>query len=62
MISDRQLAGVRYGKRIMIDIRDLKEWILSHKVARITGETWDPMSVIERGLVRADFQQKEQQL
>jgi excisionase family DNA binding protein len=33
MISDRQLAGVRHGKRVMIDIRDLEQWILSHKAA-----------------------------
>jgi excisionase family DNA binding protein len=33
MISDRQLAGVRHGKRVMVDIRDLEEWIAAHKAA-----------------------------
>ena len=33
MISERQLGGVRYGKRVMIDIRDLEEWALWHKAA-----------------------------
>jgi hypothetical protein len=31
MISDRKLTGVRYGKRLMIDIRDPEEWTLLHK-------------------------------
>jgi excisionase family DNA binding protein len=31
MISDHKLTGVRYGRRLMIDIQDLEGWILSHK-------------------------------
>ena len=31
MIAERQLAGIRYGRRLMIDIRDLESWILAHK-------------------------------
>jgi hypothetical protein len=33
MLSTKQLAGVRHGKRLMVDIRDLEEWIEGHKVA-----------------------------
>jgi excisionase family DNA binding protein len=33
MIANRQLAPVRHGKRLMIDIRDLDEWITNHKGA-----------------------------
>jgi excisionase family DNA binding protein len=31
MIAERQLAGIRYGRRLMIDIRDLESWVLAHK-------------------------------
>jgi excisionase family DNA binding protein len=31
MIGNRQLASVRYGKRVMIDIHDLDEWIAIHR-------------------------------
>ncbi len=31
MIAEHQLAGVRYGRRLMIDIRDLESWVLAHK-------------------------------
>jgi excisionase family DNA binding protein len=31
MISNNELAGVRHGKRRMLDIRDLDAWIASHK-------------------------------
>jgi len=33
MIAVRQLAGVRHGKRVMVDILDLEEWIAAHKAA-----------------------------
>jgi excisionase family DNA binding protein len=36
MISERKLMGVRYGKRLMIDILHLEEWILSHKIDVMT--------------------------
>ena len=31
MIANGQIAGVRHGKRLMIDIRDLEAWITAHK-------------------------------
>lgn len=31
MIATRQLASVRHGKRRMIDIHDLNEWITNRK-------------------------------
>jgi excisionase family DNA binding protein len=32
MISNHQLRGVKHGRRTMVDIRDLDEWIESNKV------------------------------
>jgi excisionase family DNA binding protein len=31
MIASRQLASVRHGKRLMIDIHDLEQWIKDRK-------------------------------
>lgn len=31
MVANRGLVGVRRGRRIMIDIRDLEQWIASNK-------------------------------
>jgi excisionase family DNA binding protein len=31
MLANKDLVGIRRGKRIMIDIRDLEDWIASHK-------------------------------
>jgi excisionase family DNA binding protein len=33
MLSTKQLAGVRHGKRLMVDIRDLEKWVEGHKAA-----------------------------
>jgi len=33
MISTRELTGVRHGKRLMVDIRDLEKWVEEHKAA-----------------------------
>jgi hypothetical protein len=33
MISTRELTGVRHGKRLMVDIRDLEKWVEAHKAA-----------------------------
>lgn len=33
MLANKELAGVRHGRRTMIDIRDLDEWIAVHKAA-----------------------------
>jgi excisionase family DNA binding protein len=33
MLSTKQLAGVRHGKRLMVDIRDLEKWVERHKAA-----------------------------
>lgn len=33
MIANKELAGVRHGRRTMIDIRDIDEWIAMHKAA-----------------------------
>ena len=32
MISNRELCGVRHGRRLMLDIRDLEQWIETNKV------------------------------
>lgn len=31
MIANRQLPSVRHGKRLMIDIKDLEQWIKDRK-------------------------------
>jgi excisionase family DNA binding protein len=31
MISNHKLAGVRHGKRVMLDLQDLDSWIANHK-------------------------------
>ena len=33
MLSTNELVGVRHGRRVMIDMRDLETWIASHKAA-----------------------------
>jgi excisionase family DNA binding protein len=33
MLSTRELTGVRHGKRLMVDIRDLEKWVAEHKAA-----------------------------
>lgn len=33
MITSRELLGVRHGRRLMLDIRDLETWISVHKAA-----------------------------
>ena len=33
MISNKELDGVRHGRRLMLDIRDLEIWISLHKAA-----------------------------
>jgi excisionase family DNA binding protein len=33
MLSKRELTGVRHGRRLMLDIRDLDEWIAARKAA-----------------------------
>jgi excisionase family DNA binding protein len=33
MPANNELVGVRHGRRLMIDIRDLESWISSHKAA-----------------------------
>lgn len=33
MITTKELAGVRHGRRTMIDIHDLDQWIAMHKAA-----------------------------
>jgi len=33
LIADKELAGVRHGRRLMMDIRDLEAWITVHKAA-----------------------------
>jgi excisionase family DNA binding protein len=33
MLSNKELTGVRHGRRLMLDIRDLEEWIAAHKAA-----------------------------
>jgi excisionase family DNA binding protein len=37
MISEQELVGVRHGRRLMLDIRDLDEWIASHKLIGSTA-------------------------
>lgn len=32
MLSKRELTGVRHGRRLMLDIRDLDDWIAARKV------------------------------
>jgi excisionase family DNA binding protein len=32
MISSRELCGVRHGRRLMLDIRDLERWIETNKI------------------------------
>jgi excisionase family DNA binding protein len=34
MIANEQLVGVRHGRRLMIDIRDIEEWIDRKKTER----------------------------
>ena len=31
MIANKELVGVRHGRRIMIDVRDIEKWIDSNK-------------------------------
>jgi excisionase family DNA binding protein len=31
MLANKELAGVRHGRRIMIDVKDLNEWIEANK-------------------------------
>lgn len=31
MIANDELSAVRHGRRLMIDIRDLEQWVLTHK-------------------------------
>jgi len=31
MIANKELVGVRHGRRIMIDLRDIEKWIDSNK-------------------------------
>jgi excisionase family DNA binding protein len=33
MIANKELSGVRHGRRLMLDIRDLDAWIAMHKAA-----------------------------
>jgi excisionase family DNA binding protein len=33
IVANHELASVRHGKRVMLDIRDLDEWIVKHKEA-----------------------------
>jgi excisionase family DNA binding protein len=33
MIANKDLTGVRHGRRLVVDIRDLEEWIATHKAA-----------------------------
>lgn len=33
MLSTNELVGVRHGRRVMIDVRDLETWIAAHKAA-----------------------------
>jgi excisionase family DNA binding protein len=33
MLSNKELAAVRHGKRVMVDIRDLEIWIEAHRAA-----------------------------
>jgi excisionase family DNA binding protein len=33
MLSNNELVGVRHGKRVMVDIRDLEAWIDAHRAA-----------------------------
>ena len=33
MLANNELIGVRHGRRLMIDIRDLETWIATHKAA-----------------------------
>jgi len=33
IIATHEIPGVRHGKRVMLDIRDLDEWIVKHKEA-----------------------------
>lgn len=33
LIAAKEIAGVRHGRRLMMDIRDLEEWITIHKAA-----------------------------
>lgn len=33
MLANKELTGVRHGRRLMLDIRDLDLWISAHKAA-----------------------------
>jgi excisionase family DNA binding protein len=33
MLANNELLGVRHGRRVMIDVRDLETWIAAHKAA-----------------------------
>jgi excisionase family DNA binding protein len=33
MIANKELIGIRHGRRLMLDIRDLDHWIAAHKAA-----------------------------
>ena len=33
MIANKELSGIRHGRRLMLDIRDLDHWIAAHKAA-----------------------------
>jgi hypothetical protein len=34
MIANKQLVGVRHGRRLMVDIRDIEKWIDLKKTKR----------------------------
>ena len=33
MLATNEIVGVRHGRRVMIDLRDLETWIAAHKAA-----------------------------
>ena len=33
MLSNRELTGVRHGRRLLLDIEDLQQWIVANKAA-----------------------------
>jgi hypothetical protein len=33
MLSNRELTGVRHGRRLLLDIEDLQRWIVANKAA-----------------------------
>jgi excisionase family DNA binding protein len=32
MITNKELVGVRHGRRVMIDLRDIENWIETNKI------------------------------